>query len=162
MLKTLVYIVVVIVGIYIILQIPFVKEFASELHQDALEKRDNVVEEYQRVKEKVDDVTEKVIDTKEKVEETVDAVGEVVDTVSETAEKLGDLVDGDEELPPVEDLMVTCTEEQKAAEICTMDYTPVCGDDGVTYGNACGGCASGNIDKYLPGECPEEEEPVEE
>jgi hypothetical protein len=46
-----------------------------------------------------------------------------------------------------------CTEEEKAAEICTLDYTPVCGDDGVTYGNACMGCASGNITYHVPGEC---------
>jgi hypothetical protein len=46
-----------------------------------------------------------------------------------------------------------CTDEQKQAEICTMDYTPTCGDDGNTYGNACSGCASGNIDTYTMGEC---------
>jgi len=52
---------------------------------------------------------------------------------------------------------ITCTEDQKAAEICTMDYTPVCGDDEVTYGNACMGCASGNIDTYVMGECASQE-----
>lgn len=49
---------------------------------------------------------------------------------------------------------VTCTEEQKAAEMCTMEYMPVCGDDGVTYGNKCSACASKKIDSYIPGECP--------
>jgi putative hemolysin len=47
-----------------------------------------------------------------------------------------------------------CTAEQKAAEICTLKYMPVCGDDGVTYGNKCQACASKNIDYYTPGECP--------
>ena len=53
----------------------------------------------------------------------------------------------------IEDDVVYCTEEQKAAEICTLDYTPVCGDDGVTYGNSCSGCSSGEIDYYTIGEC---------
>ncbi|MBR9698851.1 hypothetical protein GOV09_00135 [Candidatus Woesearchaeota archaeon] len=46
-----------------------------------------------------------------------------------------------------------CTAEEKAAEICTLDYTPVCGDNGRTYGNGCQACASGQIDSYVPGEC---------
>ena len=29
-----------------------------------------------------------------------------------------------------------CTEERP--EICTMEYVPVCGCDGIEYGNACG------------------------
>lgn len=46
-----------------------------------------------------------------------------------------------------------CTAEQKAAEICTMDYTPVCGDNGETYSNICTGCSSGEINSYKMGEC---------
>lgn len=48
---------------------------------------------------------------------------------------------------------ITCTEEQKSAEFCTMDYTPVCGDDSVTYGNACAACSSQNIEWYKMDEC---------
>ena len=49
---------------------------------------------------------------------------------------------------------VFCTDEQKVAEMCTMEYMPVCGDDGKEYGNICGACSSGNIDSYVVGECP--------
>ena len=47
-----------------------------------------------------------------------------------------------------------CTEAEKAAEMCTLEYMPTCGDNGVTYGNKCAACASKNIDSYTPGECP--------
>ena len=55
----------------------------------------------------------------------------------------------------IEEPLYQCTDEQKQAEICTMDYTPTCGDDQVTYGNACSACSSGNIDTYTMGECEE-------
>ncbi|MBW2971385.1 hypothetical protein KY320_04460 [Candidatus Woesearchaeota archaeon] len=63
-----------------------------------------------------------------------------------------------EEIENREDTVIdiyTCTEEEKAAQICTMEYMPVCGDNGVTYGNKCSACAGGEIDSYTIGECPE-------
>lgn len=54
------------------------------------------------------------------------------------------------EIPPG---ATACTDEQKEAEICTMIYAPVCGDNEKTYGNACGACASKEIDYYFDGEC---------
>lgn len=46
-----------------------------------------------------------------------------------------------------------CTQEQKQAEACTLQYDPVCGDNEETYGNACGACSSGDIEYYFDGEC---------
>jgi hypothetical protein len=46
-----------------------------------------------------------------------------------------------------------CTAKDIAAEACTMIYDPVCGDDGITYGNGCSACASRKIESYVSGEC---------
>jgi len=60
---------------------------------------------------------------------------------------------------------VTCTEEMKSAEICTMEYAPVCGLVDVqcvttpcppiaeTFSNGCSACGQGNVDSYTQGAC---------
>ncbi|MCC7552380.1 DUF333 domain-containing protein [Candidatus Micrarchaeota archaeon] len=45
-----------------------------------------------------------------------------------------------------------CTNEEKQNEICTMEYIPVCGDDGIIYGNKCAAC-SAKIISWIIGEC---------
>ena len=47
-----------------------------------------------------------------------------------------------------------CSDLEKTAEMCTMQYDPVCGSDAKTYGNSCGACAA-KIDGWNRGECPE-------
>ena len=57
---------------------------------------------------------------------------------------------------------VDCLPEQRGAEVCTLEYAPVCGqtDDGSmqTYGNKCQACANEKVISYLQGECTLEEE----
>jgi len=42
---------------------------------------------------------------------------------------------------------------QPKPEMCTQDYTPVCGCDGQTYGNECV-AASNGVSVAIDGECP--------
>jgi|GEM_PF-868715 len=46
-----------------------------------------------------------------------------------------------------------CSDAEKEAVICTMEYRAVCGNNGQTYGNPCTACASGEIDSWTEGEC---------
>ena len=48
---------------------------------------------------------------------------------------------------------IICTPEQKNADICTMQYEPVCGSDSRTYGNSCVACQSETVENYTMWEC---------
>ena len=48
-----------------------------------------------------------------------------------------------------------CTDPRP--EVCTLDYTPVCGTDNngatETYSNACGACSTLEVVSYIEGAC---------
>ncbi len=48
---------------------------------------------------------------------------------------------------------ITCSPEEKNAEICTMQYEPVCGSDSRTYWNSCVACQSETVESYTKWEC---------
>jgi len=66
---------------------------------------------------------------------------------------------------PIGKSPVVCTEAMKQAEVCTLEYAPVCGLVDVqcvttpcnpipqTFGNGCSACAQGNVISYEMGEC---------
>ena len=48
---------------------------------------------------------------------------------------------------------IACSSEEKNADICTMQYEPVCGSDFRTYGNSCVACQSETVESYTMWEC---------
>ena len=59
--------------------------------------------------------------------------------------------------PDLSEYDVVCTDEQKASDMCTRDYRPVCANDGETYSNGCTACST-PVDAYNAGACGDDGE----
>ena len=100
------------IGIYILFQVPFFAEGLETIKTSFHEKVENVSAEIDRIrekynifKEKVDKTKETVIDIKEKVTETKEDIEDVFTSIDKATEAVGSALDGEEgeeEAPPEE------------------------------------------------------------
>jgi len=96
MYKFLLKLALVIIGIYLLCQIPYFRAIGESVKNDFFEKVGNVVTEVDRVKGKVDETTtavneikDKVNQTKETVNNALTKVGNAVNTVESVLNKEG-------------------------------------------------------------------------
>ncbi|MBN1258298.1 hypothetical protein JXA05_00920 [Candidatus Peregrinibacteria bacterium] len=86
MLKKIAILVLILIGGYLLLQVPAVKNYTDQFKADITKSKDRVVSEYEKQQENLNSL-------KTTVSETVDTVKKVQEGISETAETLGKAAD---------------------------------------------------------------------
>ena len=84
MYKFLVKLAFIIMGIYILFQIPFFKDIGENIKASIFEKTQNVANEVNRIRGKIDGVQEKIDQTEEKVTEIAGAVNKTKEGMANT------------------------------------------------------------------------------
>ncbi|MFH1012147.1 MAG: hypothetical protein V1760_00140 [Candidatus Peregrinibacteria bacterium] len=114
MIKALFKLLLIIVALYLLMQIPFIRQHADSLKAAIFDKVGNVTEEYERVKGKVDEtkdtvneLKDKAINFKEGVDEFTDQALQTGAALKESAEKLNKAIkvfaDDEKEGEPAEE-----------------------------------------------------------
>ncbi|MBN2096819.1 hypothetical protein JW752_05525 [Candidatus Peregrinibacteria bacterium] len=103
MTKFLLKLVFVVIGFYLLLQMPFYKDLVSRIRTSFDEKVQNVGEEVTRVKGKIETAKEKIDQTKEtvtnitnKVKDTTEAVEGVWTSLNEAQDTVDKMLNGEE------------------------------------------------------------------
>ena len=101
MYKFIVKLSAVVIGLYLLAQIPFIGEKFEAVKVSFYEKVGNVVTEYNRIRGKVDVAKEKVDETKEtisdikgKIDSTTEAVEDVLTSINKAKEVVDKITDG--------------------------------------------------------------------
>ena len=103
MFKFVVKLAILVIGIYILIQIPFIREKIEGIKLSFDQKVENVENEVTRVKGEIDDVKEKIDQTKEtitgitdKVKDTAEAVEGAMTTLNEAHDTVEKMLSGEE------------------------------------------------------------------
>jgi len=92
----------VIIGIYLLLQIPYFKSIGESVKKDFFEKVGNVIAEVDRIRGKVDETTTAVNEIKDKVNETKNTVNNALTKVGNAVNTVESAFDKEEKLPSSE------------------------------------------------------------
>jgi len=102
MLKKIAIIILILIGGYLLLQVPAVKNYTDKFRADLGQSTSNVMTEYQKQQENLNKLKTTVTNTVDKVNAAKDSVVEAADTLGKTADAINGAVDKMKGLPAPE------------------------------------------------------------